>query len=175
MKNIIRLFTVLGLFTVKTAFSADVTIYFSPSCPHCHHARDFINGQLVQDFPSVKITEVDVTKSENRDAFIAALKKCNYDRGGVPVMVIGEKCFQGYADSMQTELRDAVSIDLQVNKNADVTKNEVNATDVEADSNVGTESEQKVEKKDNAGMYFYGLLLVLFAGLTIIIVKKNKR
>ena len=49
---------------------------------------------------------------DNRQAFIDALYKCGYKNGGVPVMVVGEKCFQGYSDASQADLRAAVEIDL---------------------------------------------------------------
>ena len=49
---------------------------------------------------------------DNYPTFQEALKKCEYESGGVPVMVIGDKCFQGYADFMQSELREAIEVDL---------------------------------------------------------------
>ena len=44
--------------------------------------------------------------------FFAALEKCEYKSGGVPVLVIGEKCFQGYGDSMADSIRAAIEVDL---------------------------------------------------------------
>ena len=109
-------FSVLGI-VAGVAFNgfanaADITIYYMPTCPHCHHARDFISDYIAYEFPSISVTEVNVSKRDNQAGFLTALTKCSYTTGGVPVMVIGEKCFQGYADSMQSELRDAVAADL---------------------------------------------------------------
>ncbi len=108
--SILGIIASLGL--ICAANAADISIYYSPTCPHCHHARDFFRNNLIYEFPSIKISEVNVTQSENQGVFMDTLKKCEYESGGVPVIVIGEKCFQGYADYMQTELRDAVAIDL---------------------------------------------------------------
>ena len=51
MKKLSLLSAVLGLGFMGTASAADVTIYYSPSCPHCHHARDFAINTLVYEYP----------------------------------------------------------------------------------------------------------------------------
>ena len=101
------------------ANAANISIYYSPTCPHCHHARDFISSALIYEYNDLQVTEVNVTNIDNRQAFVDALFKCGYQKGGVPVIVIGDmnvkdgfKCFQGYADSMQNDLRSAVEMDL---------------------------------------------------------------
>lgn len=102
----------LGLAFVQGANAADISVYYSPTCPHCHHAREFISSELIYVYDNLKVTQIDVTNPDNQQEFMDTLKKCEYESGGVPVLVIGEKCFQGYADSMQDELRAAVEVDL---------------------------------------------------------------
>ena len=97
---------------VGGANAADITIFYSPTCPHCHHAREFISSSLIYEYNDLKVTEVNVTNIDNRQTFVDALFKCGYQRGGVPVIVIGDKCFQGYADSMKDEMRTAIEVDL---------------------------------------------------------------
>ena len=94
------------------ANAADISIYYAPTCPHCHHARDFISSTLIYEYGDLKVTEINVMSADNRQEFVDALYKCGYKSGGVPVLVVGEKCFQGYADSMQDTLRAAVEVDL---------------------------------------------------------------
>ena len=101
------------------ANAADITIFYSPTCPHCHHARDFISSTLIYEYDDLKVNEVNVMNVDNRQAFVDALYKCGYQKGGVPVLVIGDtsvkdgfKCFQGYSDASQNDLRAAVEIDL---------------------------------------------------------------
>lgn len=103
---------VFGCAAISAANAADITIFHSPSCPHCRHAREFIESTLIYEYDNLKVTEINVMETDNRQAFIDTLQKCNYKSGGVPVIVIGEKCFQGYADSMQNDLRTAIEIDL---------------------------------------------------------------
>ena len=122
MKKLSILSAILGLAFVGTASAADVTVYHSPTCPHCHHAREFISNTLIYEYPTITVTEVNVMEPDNRPKFQEALKKCEYESGGVPVLVIGEKCFQGYADFMQDNLRTAVEVGL-----TDAELNEVSA------------------------------------------------
>ena len=42
------LFLFVGLMSVANA--ADITIFYSPSCPHCHHARDFFKNELIYEY-----------------------------------------------------------------------------------------------------------------------------
>ncbi len=106
------MFALLGCFFICGANARDISIYYAPTCPHCHHARDFISSTLIYEYNDLKVSEINVTNVDNRQAFVDALFKCGYQKGGVPVLVIGEKCFQGYADSMQNDLRAAIEVDL---------------------------------------------------------------
>ncbi len=106
------IFGLIGLTFIGGANAADITIYYAPTCPHCHHARDFISNSLIYEYDNLKVSEVNILNVDNRQAFVDALFKCGYNSGGVPVMVVGEKCFQGYADSSQAGLREAVEADL---------------------------------------------------------------
>jgi len=102
----------VGAMFVGNAVAADITIYHMPTCPHCHHAREFVSQNLIYEYPELKVTTIDVTQEANRTDFMDTLKKCKYESGGVPVIVIGEKCFQGYADSMADDVRAAVEADM---------------------------------------------------------------
>ena len=112
MKKLSIMGIIAGAMFGAAANAADITIYYSPTCPHCHHARDFISNTLIYEYPDLKVTTVNVMESGNRSEFTDALKKCEYESGGVPVLVIGEKCFQGYADSMADDLRAAIEVDM---------------------------------------------------------------
>ena len=109
-----KLFKIAGLLLLSgfigNAFGADITVYYSPTCPHCHHARDFIKSELIYVYDDLKVEEINVM--EHRQDFFNVIKQCEYTSGGVPVLVVGDKCFQGYADSMQNAIRSAIEVDL---------------------------------------------------------------
>ena len=94
------------------ANAADITIFYSPTCPHCHHARDFIKNELIYEYDDLNVNEINATVADNREFFRETLNKCKYESGGVPVLVIGDKCFQGYGDSLRDAIRASIEVDL---------------------------------------------------------------
>ena len=195
MKKLSFLSAVLGLTFVGAASAADITIYYSPSCPHCHHARDFISNTLVYEYPELKVTAVNVMDQANLPMFQEALKKCEFESGGVPVMVIGDKCEQGYADFMQDTLRGYVAADLTDEQKAVAAENKAamesdaekfksehsdraNAVvEYNAAAAQVAEVEDTVKKNENGGstVCFWGLLIVLVAGLGYVLVRKDNK
>lgn len=123
MKTLSIVSAACGVAFMSAASAANITVYYSPTCPHCHHAREFISNNLVYEYPNLKVSEVNVMVSENAKVVDEAFKKCEYESRGVPVIVIGEKCFQGYADFMQKDLRDAVEADLSDDEKATAAEN----------------------------------------------------
>ena len=189
MKILKFAFLFMGLISVANA--ADVTIYYSPTCPHCHHARDFFENEAIYEYDTMKVTEVNVMMEQNRQEFFDTLKKCEYDNGGVPVIIVGEKCFQGYSDAMQKDIRAAIEVDLTADqkKQAEENKKEFdkNKTDfVEKHSarksavieKVNNSSKKKVAvKKTNSNITdvaLFGLFGLLLVGLLIVVFKKQK-
>lgn len=198
MKKLSILGLTMGAFFAGSVNAADITIYHMPTCPHCHHARDFVSNNLIYEYPELKVTLVNVTESANRDEFMATLKKCEYESGGVPVLVIGEKCFQGFADSMADDLRAAVEVDMTdaaksvaaENKkalaaNADAFKQEhedrKNAIverevpKIESADEDAQKKNNKVTKKADSSWVFYVILIALVAGLGFVLTRKGNK
>ena len=196
MKKLSFLSAIMGLTFAGVASAADITIYYSPSCPHCHHAREFISNTLVYEYPELKVTAVNVMDQANLPAFQDALKKCEFDNGGVPVMVIGDKCEQGYADFMQDTMREYIEVDLSDEQKAVAAENkaamaadaekfksehadranavvEYTATVAEPAAEPGAEPEKKNE--GGSTVWFWGLLIVLVATLGYVLVRKDNK
>lgn len=188
MKTLSILSALCGVAFMGAASAADITIYYSPVCPHCHHAREFISDSLIYEYPELKVTEVNVFEEANRQTFEDALKKCEYESGGVPVMVIGEKCFQGYADFMAQELRDAIEIDLTdeakataaenkkaLEENAEAFKSE-HADRKDAISEYVVAADETQKKTDGGStIWFYAFLIALVAALGFVLVGKGNK
>ncbi len=195
MKKLTFLSALFGLTFAGAASAADITIYHSPSCPHCHHARDFITNTLVYEYPELKVTEVNVMDPANRDMFMATLEKCGFESGGVPVIVIGDKCEQGYADFMQDSLRESVEVDLNDEQKAAAAENKkAMAEDAEkfkaehaerasavteysavVAEEATTAAEETAPATQGSTTWFYALLIVLVAGLGYVLVRKDKK
>lgn len=171
---------------IGNAMAANITVYYSPTCPHCHHARDFIKSELIYVYNDLKVEEVNVMETSNRQRFFDTVKKCGYESGGVPVMVIGEKCFQGYADSMQQDIRDAIEIDLSAEqkKSAESNKKEfdkdkqsfVASHSDRVNAVVDNEAKKKLNKAshDYTNISLFVIIILLVAGLGVLLFKKQK-
>ncbi|MBQ8368085.1 MAG: hypothetical protein IJX43_03455 [Alphaproteobacteria bacterium] len=191
MKKLSFLSAILGLTFAGAASAADITVYYSPTCPHCHHAREFIASTLVYEYPELKVTEVNVMDEANLPMFQETLKKCEFESGGVPVIVVGDKCEQGYADFMQDTLRQHVEVDLNDEQKAVAAANkQAMSEDAEkfkaehadranaiSEYNAAAVAAEEVEKKSEGGnvIWFWGLLIVLVAGLGYVLVRKDKK
>jgi len=192
MKTTTLFGALVGAMVIGGAMAADITIYYSPTCPHCHHAREFISENLIYEYPNLNVTTVNVMDAANRDEFIATLKKCEYESGGVPVMVVGEKCFQGYGDSMAESIRAAIEVDMDDSAKATAAENK-KAMESDADSfrtaNANRMSAivervvEKTEKADakkklartNENWFYYGILAVLVIGLIFVLGRKKNK
>ncbi|MBQ2017652.1 MAG: hypothetical protein II208_03975, partial [Alphaproteobacteria bacterium] len=188
---------IFGLAFAGAASAANITIYHSPHCPHCHHAREFISSTLIYEYPELQVTEVNVMEPANQEKFQEAWKKCEFESGGVPVLVIGDKCEQGYADFMQDTLRQHIEIDLSDEQKAVAAENKkalaedaekfksehadrVSAISEYAVAPVANEQQPvaQTEKKTNQHgntIWFWGLLIVLVAGLGYVLVRGDNK
>lgn len=195
MKKLSALFAMCGLAFVGAASAANITVYYSPTCPHCHHARDFIANNLAYEYPMVTVTEVNVMDQANLPKFRETLEKCKYESGGVPVLTIGDKCFQGYADFMQAELREAVEVDLtdtdkaaaaEAKKAMDADAEKYKSENADKKATVSeyvavaetaeeTVAEPQKKNPGSSSVWFWGLLIVLVAGLGLVLVRKDKK
>lgn len=193
MKKLSTLFAVFGFLFMGAANAADITLYYSPSCPHCHHARDFFTSRIVYEYPDLRIVQINVANRANLPKFQEVLKKCEYDSGGVPVIVVGDKCFQGYADFMQQELRDAVEVDMSdtqkktaaenrkaLDDNADEFKkahqtHQATVTEYSAETEQAAADDTQKKNNEYSSIWFYALLLVLVGALAFVLVRPNNK
>lgn len=176
-------FVLLCMLFTSTASAANITIFYSPTCPHCHHALHFISNDLIYEYDDLVVTKVDVTTQENRQTFIDALKKCEYSNGGVPVLVIGEKCFQGYGESLDNEIRSAIEVDFTddqkqsaIANREELKKNRPTFTSKKAsrqEAIVDNTVKKKVNDSGNGIKLLLGCLILFIFGIWFI-VKKSK-
>lgn len=73
-------------------------LFYSPSCPHCGHAKEFLSNEFAIRYPDVKIKKYDITKAgsdglEARKRFKECKEKLGIDRNAVPVAVFGDRDF----------------------------------------------------------------------------------
>lgn len=71
-----------------------VYFFFSNSCPHCHHALDYIN----KNYPDAPITMVNVGNNSGYRLFLKCAEKFKLgNRLGTPLFCMGNRYIMGWA------------------------------------------------------------------------------
>ena len=96
----------LGLF-VTTACSNSSTVelsqdkiyfFYQTTCPHCHDAAKYIKA----NYPTLKITSLDIKLPGNMKLFEKAVKKYNITGPtGTPLFIMGNNYLMGWGNSEQ--------------------------------------------------------------------------
>jgi len=89
----------------STAANDRIKLFYLETCPHCHNAMNYFASEL----PDVPVEKYEVRETGNGVKFQKQLKDCNLSSTGVPVIVVGKKCWQGF-DPVSTgaELKQAL-------------------------------------------------------------------
>jgi len=108
-----RLFTMtlFAAFFAGTAHAVEVRTYYLPTCPFCTHAKEFISGDLIAQFPHIQIVNVDLANRRNHPQFMASMEMCGVSGGGVPLIIVGgTECVVGFGADTPNQLRDLVEL-----------------------------------------------------------------
>lgn len=162
------------LFGAHTASAAvNLVIYHSPSCPHCHHARDFISGTLIKEYPDLIVTEINASDPSNTTAFRDAVKKCKLESHGVPLVVIDDECYQGYGEQMGQVYRDKINAEQAKEKGADATVTE--AAQENADTANTAEVATETPTKGHSNVLLFALAGILIIAVAFVVLTKRKK
>ncbi|MCL2017421.1 MAG: hypothetical protein FWG80_01430 [Alphaproteobacteria bacterium] len=108
MRKISIFCTLFSVLCISSYAAREITVYHSPNCMYCHHAIDFINDNLVNEYPDLIVTQVNAALPANGETFRAAVRKCDLSGFGVPLVVIGDRCFQGFSAATGDEYRNVL-------------------------------------------------------------------
>ena len=75
-----------------------IYFFYQTTCPHCHDAA----GYIKKNYPSLKITALDIKLPGNLKLFETAIKK--YDitgPAGTPLFIMGDHYLMGWAEAEQ--------------------------------------------------------------------------
>jgi glutaredoxin len=80
---------------------AEMVLFFSPSCPHCHKAMGFLD-KIGPQYPGLKITKHDVTTRSGMNYYTHYKKKLNIADSGVPLAIFGDQYELGFGSDSTT-------------------------------------------------------------------------
>ncbi|MCL2629883.1 MAG: hypothetical protein FWD33_04355 [Alphaproteobacteria bacterium] len=124
MKKLLSLLLTSSLLLLPSLAGArEVVLYYMTTCPHCHYAKEFVFDTLVIEYPFVKFTQKNVQEPSNRADFERSIRRCRLNSFGVPLTIIGDKCFQGFNRSTsENEFREALNETLSDDERETVNK-----------------------------------------------------
>lgn len=107
LKFVIAIFFIIVsviFFVGKSAKGSDIEmiLFYSPSCPHCHAAIEFLDNNVVPKYPELKITKHNTSTRVGANYYMYYKKKLNFDGNGVPVAVFGNKYEMGFGTADTT-------------------------------------------------------------------------
>lgn len=75
---------------------AEMLLFYSPTCPHCHAAMEFLDNKVAKKYPELKITKHNTSTRSGANYYMYYKKKLQWDGNGVPVAVFGDKYEMGF-------------------------------------------------------------------------------
>ncbi|MBQ9089673.1 MAG: hypothetical protein IJY58_01340 [Alphaproteobacteria bacterium] len=87
--------------------NADIVIFSQKTCPHCVHAKTFIDTELKKTIPNVSVQDYDIRASQkNYELFMHAVRRYKIDanRAGTPLFIVDDNVLMGWNDEIQSKL-----------------------------------------------------------------------
>jgi hypothetical protein len=100
----------------------NIYVFYGLECNHCYELFNYFNDHLVDKYNNmINIISFEVWNDENNKALMEKVgKKLDLEPTGVPYYVIGDKVFNGYAESYNLDIEKA--IDEQYKNKKDIVK-----------------------------------------------------
>lgn len=135
-----------------------IYLFRGDGCPHCTEFLEYASSKLVKEKgDKFRLVTYEVWKNEDNAELMQ--KVSDYfkdDASGVPYIIIGDKTFNGYAESMNKEIEEAIDKLNDSEEKFDVlTKIDMNST----------VKKEKKSKQDNT----FTIVFMLFAVVVLIV------
>lgn len=134
----------------------NIYLFRGDGCPHCQEFLEYVANDLVKEMgDKFNVVSYEVWNDKNNAELMESIsKKLEDDASGVPYIVIGDKSFSGYAESMNDEIKEAINTLYDSEEKYDV------FTQLEIDPS----AEKPAKKTDNTSI----IVLTIMASITII-------
>ncbi|MCK5334205.1 MAG: conjugal transfer protein TraF, partial [Candidatus Aenigmarchaeota archaeon] len=87
----------------------EILYFYSPGCPHCAHAKEFIDSLKTKYGDKISVKEINVNENiENKDLYNYYFEKSEGSVQGVPFIFINNHYIMGWAKGNEAELESYV-------------------------------------------------------------------
>ena len=98
---IVAMFTLINNDAKSMDKKAEVIIFYSPVCPHCHDALEFLD-KISPNYKDLKITKYNTFTKTGINYYQHYTKKLNIDSNGVPIAIFNDKYELGFGNEETT-------------------------------------------------------------------------
>lgn len=144
----------------------NIYLFRGNGCPHCQEFLEYVANTLVKDEgDKFNVVSFEVwNDKDNSNLMQKVAKKLGEEAGGVPFIVIGNKSFSGYSESMNEDIVNAIHEAYDAEEKYDI----LNDLDVET-----TKEKKKETKKDSSSTVL--LIVVAIVGIIVLVVTGLKK
>lgn len=155
----------LGEYT-ESEDKVNVYLFRGQGCSHCYEFLEYVANTLIKEKgDKINVVTYEVWNDKNNAELMEKVAKhFDEEAGGVPFIIIGDKTFSGYAESMNKELNDAI----------DKLYDSEEKYDVFEKMGVDPNEEKKETKTDNSSVVAF-TIVALVAVIVLVVTGFRKK
>lgn len=144
----------------------NIYLFRGDGCPHCQEFLEYVAKTLVKEQgDKFNVVSFEVwNDKDNASLMEKVADKLGEESSGVPYIIIGEKSFSGYSESMNEEIVKAIEDEYNAEEKHDILDN----LDVET-----TTAKKQKAKKDSSSVVL--LIVVAIVGIIVLVVTGLKK
>lgn len=101
----------------------NIYLFYGEGCPHCEELKNYLNSLDNKEKPYFNIYTFEVWNNSTNQQFMKeSAKSLNKEVSGVPFLIIGNKTFEGYNESMNIKIKKAIKTEYKLNGKNDYYK-----------------------------------------------------
>lgn len=101
----------------------NIYLFYGEGCPHCEELKNYLNSLDNKEKSYFDIYTFEVWNNSTNQQFMKeSAKYLNKEVSGVPFLIIGNKTFEGYNESMNIKIKKAIKTEYKLNGKNDYYK-----------------------------------------------------
>lgn len=101
----------------------NIYLFYGEGCPHCEELKNYLNSLDNKEKSYFDIYTFEVWNNSTNQQFMKeSAKSLNKEVSGVPFLIIGNKTFEGYNESMNIKIKKTIKTEYKLNGKNDYYK-----------------------------------------------------
>ena len=101
----------------------NIYLFYGEGCPHCEELKNYLNSLDNKEKSYFDIYTFEVWNNSTNQQFMKeSAKSLNKEVSGVPFLIIGNKTFEGFNESMNIKIKKAIKTEYKLNGKNDYYK-----------------------------------------------------